>query len=149
MQIDRRRLITGAAAGVSLSLIAVPMARALPDDVAASVEAILNGRSPRDGGIDFDMPAVAENGAQVPVTITVDSPMTPDDHVTTIHIIATDNPVPEIGRFHLTPQLARAEVFTRLRAADSQEILVFAELSNGDVLQAAAEVVVTIGGCTT
>lgn len=147
---DRRTLMKGATAVVTLSLVTIPAARAETGaGVDASVEGILNGRTPSETGLTLDMPSVADNGAQVPLTITVDSPMTDDDHVTAIHIIATDNPVPEIGTFHLTPRSGKAEVFTRIRAADSQKILVFAELSGGDVLQASAEVIVSIGGCTT
>lgn len=147
MGLRRRGFLAGAAA---LVLLPVPAAAVtLAPDVAAALEAILYGRTPVEGGIVIDAPAVADNGAQVPVTISVDSPMTEADHVTAIHILATLNPAPGIARFHLTPHLTRAEVATRIRLAEAQEFLVLAELSDGTVRQAAARTAVTLGGCTT
>ncbi|MCU0906705.1 MAG: thiosulfate oxidation carrier protein SoxY [Rhodobacteraceae bacterium] len=147
MQVDRRKMMAGA---VALALVPVGFARAdTPADVAQALDAILAGRTPVDGGITLDVPRVAENGAQVPVTITVDSPMTADDHVTAIHIVATANPSPGVATFRLTPQLAQASVTTRIRLAEEQEFRVLADLSDGRVLAAAARVAVTVGGCAT
>lgn len=143
--------LTGAAAGASLMLVQVTpaMAQGLTPEVQAAVDVILAGRSPVDTGIILDAPVSADNGAQVPVTVIVDSPMTQDDHVTTIHLVATLNPAPGLGTFHLTPRLGRAEIFTRVRLAEGQEFLAFAETSDGRVLRAAARTAVTIGGCAT
>ncbi len=150
MILDRRKMIAGAAGSAALVLLPIPAAAtSLHPEVDAALRDILAGRTPREAGIDIDAPAVAENGAQVPVTIRVESPMSAEDHVTAIHIVATANPAPGIGSFHLTPHLARAEVFTRIRLAEEQAFLVLAELSDGRVLQAAARTAVTIGGCTT
>lgn len=147
MQVDRRKVMAGA---VALAVVPVGFARAdTRPDVALALDAIVAGRTPGEGGITIDAPRVAENGAQVPVTITVDSPMTADDHVTAIHIVATANPSPGIATFRMTPMLARAEVGTRIRLAEEQEFRVLAELSDGRVLAAAARVAVTIGGCAT
>jgi sulfur-oxidizing protein SoxY len=148
--LTRRALITSAAAGAALVLLPVPLARAATDaEVAAALEAVLAGRSPLEAGLEIEVPALAENGGQVPVTIRADSPMTAADHVTAIHLIATQNPTPGIGTFRLSPRLARADVFTRIRLAEGQRLWVLAELSNGTVLSAAAEVAVTTGGCAT
>ncbi len=152
---QRRHFLASTAGAACLAL--VPFAAgaeqagidALPDDVAEARAAILDGRVPQEGGIEIDAPSLAENGAQVPVTLRVDSPMTAADHVIAIHILATRNPAPGIGHFHLTPHLTRAEVFTRLRLAEEQSFLVLAELSDGRVRQAAARVMVTQGGCRT
>lgn len=150
MTLPRRTFLTSAAASAALVLVPVPVAAiTLDPEVTAALEGILDGRSPKEGGIELDAPATAENGAQVPVTIRVDSPMTAEDHVTAIHILATANPAPGIGTFRLTPHLARAEVFTRIRLAEEQEFIVLAELSDGRVLQAAARTAVSIGGCAT
>lgn len=150
MSINRRTFITSAAATAALFVVPIPVSAAAPaPEVAATIERILAGRTPGDGAITLDTPVIAENGAQVPLTVRVDSPMTAEDHVTAIHIIATRNPAPGIGTFHLTPHLTRAEVFTRIRLAEEQEFLVLAELSDGRVLQAAALVAVSVGGCAT
>ena len=150
MSLERRSFLAGAAATAALALVPIPVAATtLTPEVAAALEAILQGRSAEVGGIDIDAPMVAENGAQVPVTIRVDSPMSAEDHVTAIHILATANPAPGIGSFRLTPYLSRAEVFTRIRLAEDQDFLILAELSDGRVLQAAAQTAVSLGGCST
>lgn len=150
MTLYRRDVITGAAGSAALALLPVPVAATtLSPDVEAAIAAVLQGRSPIEGGIEIDAPLTAENGAQVPVTIRVDSPMTATEHVTRIHLFATRNPAPGLGSFDLTPQLTRAEVFTRIRLAEGQEYLALAELSDGSLRQAAARTAVSIGGCTT
>lgn len=146
MTVQRRTFLAGAA----LVLLPIPVrADDLSPDVSAALARILNGRSAEERGIRIDAPEMAENGAQVAVTIHVDSPMSADDHVTAIHLIATMNPAPELGSFRLTPHLPRAEVFTRIRIAQDQDFLVLAEHSDGRVFQAAARVAVALGGCVT
>ena len=101
-----------------------------------------------DGGpIALRLPAVAENGGQVPLTVSVESPMTEADHVTAIHVFATRNPTPGVASFHLSPALGRAEVQTRIRLAEDQRVVALARLSDGRVLRAAAEARVVTGGC--
>jgi sulfur-oxidizing protein SoxY len=149
MSLTRRSLVQGAAVA-ALTLVAIP-ARATGHhpEVQAALDALLQGRTPDAGAITLEVPETAENGAQVPLTVRIDSPMTEADHVTAIHILATANPTPRIGSFRLTPRLARAEVFTRIRLAESQELLVLAELSDGRLWQAEARVQVSVGGCAT
>jgi sulfur-oxidizing protein SoxY len=150
MPVTRRALIGGAAATVALSVLRTPVAlAATTDELDAALAGILQGREAIEGGIEVDAPRLAENGAQVPLTVRVDSPMTEADHVTAIHILAPLNPAPGIGTFRLTPRIARAEVFTRIRVAEAQDILFVAELSDGRVLQVAARIAVSIGGCAT
>lgn len=150
MTLARRKLIQGSAAIAALALFRIPAASATTtDEVDAAIAAVLDGRIATESGITLDVPRLAENGAQVPLTVRIDNPMTEDDHVAAIHVIATQNPAPGIGTFRLTPRLGRAEVFTRIRVADDQEILVLAELSDGRVLQTAARIAVSIGGCAT
>lgn len=100
-----------------------------------------------DGGITLRVPAVAENGGQVPLGILVDSPMTAADHVSAIHVFASRNPTPGVARFVLTPLMARAEVQTRIRLAEDQRLIVLAQSSDGSVRRAVAELRVTTGGC--
>lgn len=150
MSLHRRAFLASAGSLVALLVVPKPFAAAAFDeDVARALAAILGDRTAQEGGITLDVPDVAANGAQVPVTIHVESPMSADDHVRAIHVVATRNPTPGIGSFRLTPAIARAEVTTRIRLAEEQEILVLAELSDGRVLQAAAQIAVSVGGCAT
>lgn len=117
------------------------------EDVGAAQRAILAGRAPIETGIGFDMPRLSENGNSVDVAVRVDSPMTAADHVRTIHILSERNPVPRVATFHLSPRAGRAEVATRIRLAASQQIIVLAETSAGNVHRAAREVIVVLGAC--
>lgn len=149
MTIERRTIITGAASAALVLASGMPLRADNHNGWQGWRDQILAGRAVSDGTITLDLPAVAENGAQVPLTVRLDSPMTADDHVTAIHIIATRNPAPQIGSFRLTPQMTRAEAMTRIRVAEEQEILVLAELSDGRVFQQTASIIVSVGGCAT
>lgn len=133
-------------AGLALAILPWP-ALGQADALAAAVREQVGDALPEEGGIALRVPAVAENGGQVPVTVLVESPQTAAEHVTAIHVFATRNPTPGIASFRLTPLLARAEVQTRIRLAEDQRILVLAQMSDGRVRRAAAEIRVTTGGC--
>ena len=93
------------------------------------------------------MPQIAENGNSVPVTVSVDSPMTADNYVKAVHIVAEANPDPAVASFQFTPMSGKAEVSTRMRLARTQQIVAVAEMSDGSIYSAKTEVKVTIGGC--
>jgi sulfur-oxidizing protein SoxY len=138
------------AAFVSIAVLpwaAVAWGNAQGDALEAAIREQVGDAEPRDGGIELRVPAVAENGGQVPLTVLVDSPQTAQSHVTAIHVFATANPTPGIVSFRLTPLLARAEVQTRIRLSEAQRILVLAQMRDGSVRRAAAEIRVTLGGC--
>lgn len=149
MTFERRTFFKGAASAALVLVSGAPLRADNHNDWQGWRDQLLAGRDVSDGTITLDLPAVAENGAQVPLTVQLDSPMTADDHVTAIHIIATRNPAPQIGTFRLTPQMSRAEAMTRIRVAEEQEILVLAELSDGRVFQQTASIIVSVGGCAT
>jgi sulfur-oxidizing protein SoxY len=98
-------------------------------------------------GIHLHMPALADNGLVVPARLSVDSPMTDEDHVQQILLLSTRNPVSQIARFTLGPWSGRAEVATRVRLAGTQTVVALARLSRGGWRFAAIEVVVTESAC--
>ncbi|MFM8770313.1 MAG: thiosulfate oxidation carrier protein SoxY, partial [Rubrivivax sp.] len=49
------------------------------------------------GRITLDLPELVENGNAVPVTVSVDSPMTERDHVVAIALFSSRNPLPEVA----------------------------------------------------
>ena len=131
-----------------LAAAALPAAaQPAPEDFAGAERAILAGRAPIETGIAVEIPRLSENGNAVDVAVRVDSPMTAADHVRAIHILSERNPVPRVATFTLTPRAARAEVATRIRLATSQQVLVLAETSAGQVHRAAREVIVVLGAC--
>lgn len=138
-----------AALGAALCLVALPLCALAADEdaLAAAMRDAVGDATPVEGSIELRLPAVAENGAQVPLTVSVESPMTAADHVVSVHLFATRNPTPGIATFHLSPALGRAEVQTRIRLAEDQRVVALAQLSDGRVLRAAAETRVATGGC--
>jgi sulfur-oxidizing protein SoxY len=120
---------------------------AAEEDFAAALRAILNGRSPAEGTIALEIPPLSENGNSVDLSVRVDSPMTAEDHVTAIHILAAKNPFPLVATFSLAPRAGRAEVATRIRLATSQTIVAIAETSQGMVHRTARDVIVVLGAC--
>jgi sulfur-oxidizing protein SoxY len=119
----------------------------LPPNVQTAIDKIRAGRTAQEGRITLRLPAIAENGNTVPLGIMVESPMTAADHVKTIHVFATGNPTPEVAVFHLTPAMGRANADTRIRLGQTQDVVALAEMADGNLFMARAEVKVTIGGC--
>jgi sulfur-oxidizing protein SoxY len=97
--------------------------------------------------IKLKVPEIAENGAVVPVTVEVDSPMSAEDYVKTIHIFATKNNNTRCIAAHLTPANGQAMLSTRIKLGTTQDVATVVELSNGTFLMAKQNVKVTIGGC--
>jgi sulfur-oxidizing protein SoxY len=108
---------------------------------------IVGAAKPIEGKISVDLPETADNGNFVPITVGVDSPMTEADHVTAIHLLSTANPHAHVATFHLSPVNAVARVQSRMRLAKTQDVIVLAMLSGGDVLTSTTRVKVLIGGC--
>jgi sulfur-oxidizing protein SoxY len=104
-------------------------------------------REPQSGGVLLRLPTIAETGNSVPLTVTVESPMTPEAHVQRLHVFVEGNPELVAATYHLSPRVGKAEVSTRLRLARSQTVLALAELNDGTVRSGAASIVVTLGAC--
>jgi sulfur-oxidizing protein SoxY len=100
------------------------------------------------GKVKLDVPPLVENGNTVPLTVSVASPMTPEDHVKSIHVFNEKNPQPNVGNFYLGLRAGRAQISTRIRLADSQKIVAIAKLSDGSFWSASVDVVVTLAACT-
>ena len=122
------------------------IAFAKPEDVKAYLAAQLPG-TPQAGKVTIGAPEIAENGNTVPITITVDSPMTAANYVKTIVVAADGNPLPGVARFALSPANGEATVQFRIRLAQTQNLTAVAQMSDGSLWTASKLVKVTIGGC--
>ncbi|HEC90150.1 MAG TPA: thiosulfate oxidation carrier protein SoxY, partial [Alphaproteobacteria bacterium] len=78
-------------------------AKASPASVAKFMATSSGTSTPKSGKVKIKLPDIAENGNTVPLTVSVDSPMTPDNYVKSIYIGAEGNPNPQIVSFNLTP----------------------------------------------
>ena len=143
--LNRRQAV--AAIGTACAL--APGAALATPDTARKLLADLVRAAPKAGKVKIEAPEIAENGNSLPVSVSVDSPMNPTDYVRAIHIIADRNPQPGVASFLLSPANGRAEEHLRMRMAESQNVIVVAELSDGSAWTATREVKVTIGGCST
>ena len=143
---SRRDVLALAVGGGALAVAGGP-ARATPLEAADAIARFTGGAPTVPGRIAIDLPEIAENGNTVPFAVTIDSPMTDDDHISDILVVAQANPRPRIVMFHLTPMCGRAEVATRIRLAATQDVVVVAKTSKGQFITASRTVKVTVGGC--
>lgn len=147
MASSRREFIGLAAGGAAALVLAPSVSFATPDMVAAEAKKLFGDRAPAEGKIKLDLPSIAENGLVVPLAFEVESPMTAAEFVKSVHFFAEGNPNPLVAAFHFTALAPKAAGSIRIRLAQSQNIVAFAEFSDGKVYTARKEVKVTIGGC--
>lgn len=119
----------------------------IPEAVQQAIRERIGERQPQPGGMSLTLPKIAETGNSVPLTVTVDSPMTPENHVLRIHIFVPGNPLPVAATYHLGVRAGKAEISTRIRLARTQRVLALAEMHDGSVRSDAASIVVTLGAC--
>jgi sulfur-oxidizing protein SoxY len=147
----RRRFLIdaiGFAGGVGIATIVVSEpARATPATMRAAMRNVIGEASLRKGKVTLELPPLIENGNTVPLTVSVDSPMTAADHVKAIHVFNEKNPQPNVVSIRLGPRAGKASVGTRIRLADSQKVIAVAEMSDGSFWSDEIEVVVTLAAC--
>lgn len=143
----RRRHLLAAAGSVAVTALAKPASAQMQSATAEAIRKATGGRTLQEGRVTLRLPPIAENGNTVPLTVSVESPMTAADHVKTIHIFADKNPTPDVAVFHFTPAMGRAQADTRMRLGQTQDVIAVAEMSDGSLWTARTEVKVTIGGC--
>ena len=121
-------------------------ARAAQNNAAEVIKAFAGGKEPAKGKVRLELPEIAENGNTVPMTVTVDSPMTKESFVEEVLVVAEGNPNANVLRYHFTPSSV-AEANTRIRLAETQNVTAVARMSDGSVFSDTKQVKVTIGGC--
>ena len=127
----------------------------LPPDIGAKRKAaaeealrkVIGNAELRTGKVKLDIPPLIDNGNAVPLSVTVDSPMTEADHVKAIHVLTEKNPQPNVISVHLGPRAGRASLTTRVRLADTQTVTAIAQLSDGSFWVDRVAVVVTLSAC--
>jgi sulfur-oxidizing protein SoxY len=126
-------------------------ARALgaQESVEAALKRLFGVRPLKDGRglIKLEVPLIAENGAVVPVSVEVASPMTAANHVRHIYLVADKNRVPMVSRVTLTPAAGQAYVAENIRLGETGDVRVIVEQSDGTLFQIKRAVRVTVSGC--
>ncbi len=136
------------AAGLGLgAVIAVKPAHATPATMQEAIKKVVGSAPVTPGKVKIELPPLSENGNAVPLTVSVESPMTGADHVKAVHVFTEKNPQPDVVTFRLGPRAGRARVATRIRLADTQTVVAISELSDGSFWSDRADVVVTLAAC--
>lgn len=119
------------------------------EKVAQTLERLFGRRPLQPAGdkVKLEAPQIAENGSVVPVSVEANLPMTPDNYVKHVYIIADKNRRPLNAKLTLTPESGKAAAGTRIRLASTSDVRAIVEMSGGALYEAKTEVKVTVGGC--
>ncbi len=147
--VSRRHLLIaagGLAGGIGLASAPIG-AQATPAEMQEAIRKVTGQAPVRRGRVKLDMPPLIDNSNSVSLSVAVESPMTPADHVKAIHVFTEKNPLPNVVSVYLGPRAGRASIATRVRIADTQTVTAIAELSDGSFWAGSADVVVTLSAC--
>ena len=123
------------------------LARTPLNNMPEVIRRVTGGAVIRKGRVKLDVPPLVENGHLVPLGVTVDSPMTTTDFVREIHVFTEKNPLPEMISFYLGPRAGRASIATRVRLADTENVVAIARMSDGSWWSDTQFVIVTLAAC--
>ena len=148
--INRRQFVV-----LSLGAVAGGAEAQLPPNIAAqrraaleeAIRKVTGGAQVRTGRVKLDLPPLIDNGNAVPLSVTVESPMTSADHVKAIHVFTEKNPQPNVIGVQLGPRAGRAKIATRARIADTGTVVAIAQMSDGSFWSDSMNVVVTLSAC--
>jgi sulfur-oxidizing protein SoxY len=127
--------------------VLVRPAHATPEAMQDAIGKVVGSARVSAGKVKLELPPLVENGNTVPLTVSVESPMTETDHVRAIHVFTEKNPQPNVIAARLGPRAGRASITTRMRLADTGTVVAIAELSDGSFWSARVDVVVTLAAC--
>src|SRR5438552_698309 len=108
LQFSRRTLLRHLGGAGILMTLGPAGAWATQEMVQEAVRQHIGTREPQPGGVTLRLPKIAETGNSVPLTVTVESPMTPDAHVLRLHVFVEGNPEPVAATYHLGARAGKA-----------------------------------------
>ncbi|MEM7532400.1 MAG: thiosulfate oxidation carrier protein SoxY [Chloroflexota bacterium] len=98
--------------------------------------------------INMRLPIIAEDGANVPIIISMDHPMEDDHYIKSLQIFNFNDPVVSKGIFHMTPANGQAYFSTQLRLDGGDiQLFVVAECSQHGKWVGEDTLKVSLGGC--
>jgi len=145
-RLSRRSAMFAMGGGALLSMVALP-GTAGDEDTAAAIKQLYGGREPTAGRISLQLPTLAESGNSVALTLAIDSPMTPTDHVLRASVFANRNPRPLIASVLFGPRCGTPTFSTNIRLSGTQDVIAIAEMSDHSLWSAQVRVLVTVGAC--
>ncbi|MEM6676644.1 MAG: thiosulfate oxidation carrier protein SoxY [Pseudomonadota bacterium] len=140
MDVSRRTFCQFGMGASAVALLPSLPALAGTDPVQEAIMAFTGGAMPGDGGIDLTTPEIAENGNTVPVEVSADG-------AASILLLAAGNPNPGVATFNFGKLAPNRAAATRIRLAQTQDVIAVAKLESGEFTMVKRTVKVTIGGC--
>ncbi|SNT72882.1 sulfur-oxidizing protein SoxY [Paracoccus seriniphilus] len=144
MNLDRREVLVAAVAGaatVALPFSLAAQETAAPKTAEELIAEFTGGADVVEGdGVTLTAPEIAENGNTVPIS--VDAPGASE-----ILVLAPGNPTPPVARFTFGELAGSQSASTRIRLAQTQDVVAIAKFPDGTFMRSSSNVKVTIGGC--
>ena len=145
-RLNRREALSAGVGVFAAGLASVPgPARAL-NDYADEIKKFTGGKTPVEGRVKLELPELAENGNTVPLSVAVDGAAGEGAHLEEILVVAPANPNARVIRFRFSAASV-PEASTRIRLAETQDVIAVAKLDDGTFLSVSRQIKVTIGGC--
>lgn len=154
---QRRSFIKGTFALATIGLLHPVLFR---HNLSAAEEAIeipykellddyLAGKKAEDGStiMKLNIPDAPENGAVVPVEVTIDYPMNSDNYISNITVFTTKNKANKAISFDLTPANGIAYLYVNVKMGQTQDVVILAKTNKGQIFQTSKNVRVALGGC--
>jgi len=146
-KVTRRDVLMAAGGLAASTALLAPAAATAPTQMELAIREALGEAEIREGKVTLDLPPLVENGNTVPMTVSVESPMTAADHVKGIYVFNEKNPQANVISIQLGPRAGKASVSTRIRLAGTQKITAIAAMSDGTFWSDSQDVVVTLAAC--
>jgi sulfur-oxidizing protein SoxY len=138
MELTRRNMMAvSSGAFLATGLSGLPAFASAVDDAIAE---FTGGAEVGEGGIDLNAPEIAENGNTVPIDVAAKG-------AAAIMLLADGNPQPGVVTFNFGPLNPTQSASTRIRLAQTQNVIAVAKMQDGTFTKTQAAVKVTIGGC--
>jgi sulfur-oxidizing protein SoxY len=145
--LTRRRTLVGMGVGL-LTIAATPLPAFAGDaDTAQAIRLQFGDREAQVGKVMLTLPSLAETGNLVPVSVSVESPMSQLERVSRVCIFANKNPRPLVATMLFGPKAGRAAFSTNMRLSGTQDVIVIAEMTDKSLWKAETRVTVTVGAC--
>jgi sulfur-oxidizing protein SoxY len=146
----RREAMLALGGGILISIVPLPAPAADADtdtDTAAAIRQVYGDRVPNRGRITLQLPALAETGNSVPLTMIIDSSMTAQDRVLRASVFSNRNPRPLIATTLFGPRSRTPTFSTNMRLSGTQDVIGIAEMSDHSLWSAQVRVMGTVGAC--
>ena len=119
-----------------------------PEETQRIIENIIGKKKILDDLVDLQVPDTAEDGNVVPLTFKVNCTMQKNDYPKKVHVLALDNPFPEVAIYEFFPENGAAEVSFRCRMRTSSFVMIIAEMNDGRIGVNKKYVDVMLGACS-